>query len=151
VRLGGLGSDVLPGHVGQASLSLTSTFCALGAVGARIDSMAGTKSIEMDGWVADAARLERVCRRFGVAELAVFGSVARGDTTPDSDIDLLYKPAPGARLGFDLFDFRRRPRGPVRTKGRPRVKNRGSPAYPRSRPGGVGCCLCSVIVCSKRR
>ena len=70
-----------------------------------MDAMADTKSIEMDGQVVDAARLERVCRRFGVAELAVFGSVARGDTTPDSDIDLLYELAPGARLGFDLFDF----------------------------------------------
>jgi len=49
--------------------------------------------------------LARVCERFGVAELAIFGSVARGEASPDSDIDLLYKLAPGARLGFDLFDL----------------------------------------------
>ena len=65
--------------------------------------MAFAKIIETDGQVVDSARLEQVCRRFGIAELAVFGSVARGDASPDSDIDLLYELAPGARLGFDLF------------------------------------------------
>ena len=30
-----------------------------------------------------------LCRRFGVAELAVFGSVLRDDFRPDSDIDFL--------------------------------------------------------------
>ena len=67
--------------------------------------MAFAKIIETDGQVVDGARLERVCRRFGVAELAVFGSVARGEASPHSDIDLLYELAPGARLGFDLFDL----------------------------------------------
>lgn len=37
--------------------------------------------------------------------LAVFGSVASGDASPESDIDLLYELVPGARLGFDLFDL----------------------------------------------
>jgi len=67
--------------------------------------MAVTKIIEADGRVVDDARLARVCRRFGVAELAVFGSVARREASPGSDIDLLYELAPGARLGFDLFDL----------------------------------------------
>ena len=59
----------------------------------------------MNGKAVDDARLARLCQRFGVAQLAVFGSVARGDAAPDSDIDLLYELAPGARLGFDLFDL----------------------------------------------
>ncbi len=33
----------------------------------------------------------------GVAELWVFGSVARGEASPDSDVDLLVEFAPGAR------------------------------------------------------
>ena len=67
--------------------------------------MAVTGIIEMNGQVIDPASLERTCQRFGVAELAVFGSVARGDASADSDIDLLYKLERGARLGFDLFDL----------------------------------------------
>lgn len=50
----------------------------------------------------DRARLDEVCRRYGIKELAVFGSVARGEATADSDVDLLYALAPGARLGFAL-------------------------------------------------
>ncbi|WP_243407447.1 nucleotidyltransferase family protein [Frankia canadensis] len=30
-----------------------------------------------------------MCRRYGVAELSVFGSVARGEDTDSSDVDLL--------------------------------------------------------------
>ncbi|WP_261556457.1 nucleotidyltransferase family protein [Frankia tisae] len=35
-------------------------------------------------------RIAEVRRRYGVAELSVFGSVARGDDTDESDVDLLY-------------------------------------------------------------
>ena len=50
----------------------------------------------------DMARVSELCERYGVKELAVFGSVARGEATADSDVDLLYVLAPGARLGFAL-------------------------------------------------
>lgn len=50
----------------------------------------------------DLARLAAVCERYGVAELSVFGSVARGTATAASDIDLLYVMAPGRALGFAL-------------------------------------------------
>jgi hypothetical protein len=32
----------------------------------------------------------QVRREYGIAEPSVFGSVARGEATPDSDVDLLY-------------------------------------------------------------
>lgn len=35
------------------------------------------------------AQLQKVCRDHNVAMLGVFGSVARGEDTPESDIDLL--------------------------------------------------------------
>lgn len=35
----------------------------------------------------------------------MFGSVARGDNRPASDLDLLYVLKPGTRLGFRLFDL----------------------------------------------
>lgn len=40
-----------------------------------------------------------------MSELSVFGSVARGDAGPASDIDLLFVLDPDARLGFALFDL----------------------------------------------
>lgn len=67
--------------------------------------MAVAEIIDAEGHVVDSERLAVLCDRYGVAELAVFGSVARGEALPESDIDLLYELAPGARLGFDLFDL----------------------------------------------
>ncbi|MDY7101064.1 MAG: nucleotidyltransferase family protein [Actinomycetota bacterium] len=56
----------------------------------------------IDGHTLDEARLAEVCERYGVAELSVFGSVARGEAGPDSDVDLLYVLAPDTRLGFGI-------------------------------------------------
>lgn len=47
--------------------------------------------------------LAQLCRRYGIAELSVFGSVARGDDRPDSDVDLLYVRVPGNDLGMSYF------------------------------------------------
>lgn len=53
----------------------------------------------------DVGQIAEVCARYGISELSVFGSVARGDAGPDSDIDLLFGLEPDARLGFALFDL----------------------------------------------
>ncbi|PSL03117.1 hypothetical protein CLV30_10829 [Haloactinopolyspora alba] len=53
----------------------------------------------------DRDRLAEICERYGVAELDVFGSVARGDDTPQSDIDLLYVLRPDAKLGWAIEDL----------------------------------------------
>lgn len=45
-------------------------------------------------------KLSALCRRYDIAELWVFGSTARGEDRPDSDLDVLYVPRPTARLGF---------------------------------------------------
>jgi hypothetical protein len=37
----------------------------------------------------DVENLAAVCRKYGVLRLSVFGSAARGELTPNSDIDLL--------------------------------------------------------------
>ena len=50
-------------------------------------------------------RLREVCERYGVSRLDVFGSVARGEAGPTSDIDLLYELKPGTRLGFSFFEL----------------------------------------------
>lgn len=66
------------------------------------DGMDATTTILIDGHPVDAAQLSELCRRYGVAELAMFGSVARGDAGEASDVDLLYVLEPGARLGFAI-------------------------------------------------
>jgi predicted nucleotidyltransferase len=45
----------------------------------------------------------KLCRQYRVRELAVFGSVARGDAKPRSDVDLLVDFLPGANIGFMAF------------------------------------------------
>jgi predicted nucleotidyltransferase len=48
----------------------------------------------------DEGKLAEICRRYGVRELAVFGSVARGEMRPGSDIDLLVEFLPEAEPGL---------------------------------------------------
>jgi predicted nucleotidyltransferase len=51
-------------------------------------------------------KIASFCDRWQVTELAVFGSILRGDFGPDSDIDLLVSFAPDARWSlFDLVDM----------------------------------------------
>lgn len=45
-------------------------------------------------------RIAELCREYHVKELSVFGSAARGDFRPDSDVDLLVEFEPGARIGL---------------------------------------------------
>jgi predicted nucleotidyltransferase len=51
------------------------------------------------------ARLDELCRRFGVARLEAFGSIGRGDGGEESDLDLLYELAPGAALGWEIEEL----------------------------------------------
>lgn len=49
--------------------------------------------------------LAEICRRYGVRELSVFGSAARGEMRSGSDIDMLVEFQPGAEVG--LWEFAR--------------------------------------------
>jgi predicted nucleotidyltransferase len=46
-------------------------------------------------------RIEEFCRRYGVQEFALFGSVLREDFGPDSDVDVMLKFAPGQGFTFE--------------------------------------------------
>lgn len=47
-------------------------------------------------------------RRYGVVRLGLFGSVARNEARPESDVDLVAEFAPDARMGlFELFHLER--------------------------------------------
>ncbi len=45
-------------------------------------------------------RIRETCERYGVRELALFGSASRGSAGPHSDIDLLVEFAPDEPVGF---------------------------------------------------
>lgn len=49
--------------------------------------------------------IRKLCSEYGVTELAVFGSVARGDDTESSDVDLLYVRGPHAVRGLAFFEL----------------------------------------------
>lgn len=50
----------------------------------------------------DPRRLVRICLRYGIAKLAIFGSLARGsDFGPDSDVDVLVTLLPKTRKTYD--------------------------------------------------
>lgn len=58
----------------------------------------------MDTYTAVQARRDdilRIAARHGARNVRVFGSVARGDARPDSDVDILVDMDPGRSL-FDL-------------------------------------------------
>jgi predicted nucleotidyltransferase len=48
----------------------------------------------------DKRALARICRKYGVKKLSLFGSAARGELRPDSDVDLMveFKPKQGPSL-----------------------------------------------------
>lgn len=48
--------------------------------------------------------LADLCARYGFAKLEVFGSVARGEETEQSDLDVLYDLAPGRHLTWEVVD-----------------------------------------------
>lgn len=60
------------------------------------------RAIELGTTSVDEAALVELCRRHRVRELCVFGSAARGEMRPDSDIDLLVEFLPEAEV--DLVD-----------------------------------------------
>ncbi len=54
------------------------------------------------GVQVDEERLAAIADRYGLAELRIFGSRARGTARPGSDIDILYMLQPGRRLGWEI-------------------------------------------------
>ncbi len=57
--------------------------------------------------IATLRRHETALRKRGVAHAAVFGSVARGDNRPDSDLDILVEFAPGSEGSvYDYIRFK---------------------------------------------
>ena len=64
----------------------------------------GIKTMTLaNGLEISTEKLAGICRRYRVREMAVFGSAARGELRPDSDIDVLVEFLPQAEIGWEFF------------------------------------------------
>jgi predicted nucleotidyltransferase len=62
--------------------------------------LAYIESMRRDDVIARLKETEPVLRGFGVAALYLFGSHARDEASPDSDVDVFIDVAPGAAFGL---------------------------------------------------
>jgi uncharacterized protein len=62
-----------------------------------------SRTLQLGSAQIDETELADLCRRYCVRELSLFGSAARGEMRPDSDIDLLVEFLPDAAI--DLVDY----------------------------------------------
>ena len=53
----------------------------------------------------DRAEIEKLCRKFGVRRLSLFGSVIRDDFADDSDVDVLVEFLPHVKVGLSFFSL----------------------------------------------
>jgi predicted nucleotidyltransferase len=60
-------------------------------------------SVKMAELEALRPAIARLCAHYGVIELLVFGSTARGEAQTGSDVDLLYVRGPQAARGLAFF------------------------------------------------
>ena len=62
-----------------------------------------SRTLQLGDTEIDETELTSLCRRYGVMELSLFGSAARGEMRADSDIDILVEFLPDAEI--DLVDY----------------------------------------------
>jgi predicted nucleotidyltransferase len=60
------------------------------------------RTLQLGDTQVDETKLADLCERYHVRELSLFGSAARGEMRPDSDIDLLVEFLPDSHI--DLVD-----------------------------------------------
>ncbi|MCX6632529.1 MAG: nucleotidyltransferase family protein [Candidatus Solibacter sp.] len=62
-----------------------------------------SRTLQLGNAQVDETDLADLCLRYRVRELSLFGSAARGEMRPDSDIDMLVEFLPDAEI--DLVDY----------------------------------------------
>ena len=63
--------------------------------------------MKIPGLEIDRAEVERLCRKYGIRRLALFGSVIRDDFGEDSDVDILVEFQPNVKIGLSFFSLQR--------------------------------------------
>ncbi len=56
-----------------------------------------------DGLEIPYEKITALCKRHQIVEMSIFGSAARGEMRPDSDIDVLVEFEPDAVYGWEYF------------------------------------------------
>ena len=59
-----------------------------------------SQTLHLGAVEVEEAKLVGLCRRYQVRELSLFGSAARGEMRPDSDLDLLVEFLPNVGVGL---------------------------------------------------
>jgi len=62
------------------------------------------KKLERNGIRLEYDDVARLCEKYMISELSVFGSSIRDDFTADSDVDILITYKPEAEFAISLFD-----------------------------------------------
>ena len=71
------------------------------------DTTLGPRLAERERVLEELRQAAPRLRARGITHLSLFGSMARGEAAPKSDVDLLIETESAAKLGlFDLFDLR---------------------------------------------
>lgn len=68
--------------------------------------MSGYQSIRSEVLIKLERALPYLCETYGVATIGIFGSVAREEDGPDSDVDVLYGFCRGGRSLREFFSFK---------------------------------------------
>jgi predicted nucleotidyltransferase len=92
-----LGSDRLPAKLPRATISGGPALSVLTLRQPQAGYAAGTPAARLRIPVKKIAAL---CRKYGVRKLSLFGSAARGDMTPESDVDLMVEFKPGSKVSL---------------------------------------------------
>jgi len=62
------------------------------------------RTLQLGDIEVEEKKLADLCRRYGIRELALFGSAVRGDMRPGSDIDVMVEFEPSVRIGLLKFE-----------------------------------------------
>lgn len=62
------------------------------------------RTVKLGDIQVDEVKLADLCQRYGIQELSLFGSAARGEMRPGSDIDVMVEFHASARVGLLKFE-----------------------------------------------
>ena len=61
-------------------------------------------TLQLGDTLIDRSLLAKICLRYGIKELSLFGSAVRGEMNSESDIDLMVEFEPASRIGLIKFE-----------------------------------------------
>ena len=62
------------------------------------------QTLQLGDTLIDRSSLAKICLRYGIKELSLFGSAVRGEMNSESDIDIMVEFEPACRIGLIKFE-----------------------------------------------